>query len=91
MTGDGIYTSSNLGLALNTEYRLKITTANGKEYLSDYMVAKKTPPIDSLEFRQEEKGVQIYVNTHDDSNNTRYYRWDFDETWEIWSYYYSVL
>lgn len=91
MTGDGIYTSSNLNLVLNTEYRLKITTANGKEYLSDYIMAKKTPPIDSLEFRQEEKGVQIYVNTHDDSNNTRYYRWDFDETWEIWSYYYSLF
>jgi len=91
MTGDGIYTSSNLGLALNTEYRLKIITANGKEYLSDYLVAKKTPPIDSLEFKQEEQGVQIYVNTHDDSNNTRYYRWDFDETWEIWSHYYSAF
>lgn len=91
MTRDGIYTSANLGLSLNTEYRLKITTTNGKEYLSDYMVAKKTPPIDSLEFKQEEKGVQVYVNTHDDSNNTRYYRWDFDETWEIWSNYYSAF
>jgi Domain of unknown function (DUF4249) len=89
MTGEGIYSSPSLGMTLNGEYRLRITTANGKEYLSDYMVAKKTPPIDSLEFKQEEKGVQIYVNTHDDSNNTRYYRWDFDETWEIWSYYYS--
>jgi hypothetical protein len=89
MTADGIYTSPNLGMILDGEYRLRITTANGKEYLSDYMVAKKTPPIDSLEFKQDEKGVQIYVNTHDDSNNTRYYRWDFDETWEIWSYYYS--
>jgi Domain of unknown function (DUF4249) len=91
MTTDGIYTSPNLGMIQNGEYRLRITTANGKEYLSDYMVAKKTPPIDSLEFKQDEKGVQIYVNTHDDSNNTRYYRWDFDETWEIWSYYYSAF
>jgi Domain of unknown function (DUF4249) len=89
MTGDGIYTSPDLNLVLNTEYRLKIITANGKEYLSDYILAKKTPRIDSLEFKQEAEGVQVYVNTHDDTNNTRYYRWDFDETWEIWSYYYS--
>ena len=90
MNGDGIYTSPNLNLVLNTEYRLRIITANGKEYQSDYVVAKKTPPIDSLEFRQDEKGVQIYVNAHDDSNNTRYYRWDYDETWEIWSYYFAA-
>ena len=91
MTCDGIYTSPNLNLVLNQEYRLRITTSNGKEYLSDYVIAKKTPLIDSLGFRQEDKGVQVYVNAHDDSNNTRYYRWDFDETWEIKSYYYSLF
>jgi hypothetical protein len=90
MNGEGVYTSPDLNLVLDAEYRLKITTGNGKEYQSDYIVAKKTPPIDSLEFRQNEKGVQIYVNTHDDSNNTRYYRWDYDDTWEIWSYYFAA-
>jgi len=91
MTGDGIYTSPNLNMAINQEYRLRVTTANGKEYLSEYVVAKKTPLIDSIGFQQEDKGVQIYVNAHDDSNNTRYYRWDYDETWEIRSFYYSTL
>lgn len=90
MTSSGTYTSPNLNLVLNQEYRLRIITSNGKEYLSDYVVARKTPVIDSLGFRQEDEGVQVYVNTHDDSNNTRYYRWDFDETWEIKSYYYST-
>src|SRR3989337_2806729 len=65
MNGDGFYTSPNLNLALNQEYRLRIITANGKEYLSDYVVARKTPTIDSLEFRQDAKGVQEYGNTHD--------------------------
>jgi len=87
MTSDGTYTSPNLNLVLNQEYRLRITTSNGKEYLSDYVIAKKTPVIDSVGFRQEDKGVQVYVNAHDDLNNTRYYRWDYDETWEINSYY----
>ncbi len=87
MTSAGTYTSPNLNLLLNGEYRLRIKTLNGKEYLSDYVVAKKTPAIDSLGFSREDKGVQVYVNAHDDSNNTRYYRWDYDETWEIHTYY----
>lgn len=89
MSGDGFYSSPNLNLTLGGEYRLRIITANGKEYLSDYVIAKKTPPIDSLGFKQDENGVEVYVNTHDESNNTRYYRWDYDETWEIRTYYYS--
>ncbi|RYF96504.1 MAG: DUF4249 domain-containing protein [Chitinophagaceae bacterium] len=89
MTADGLYTSPDLGLVYNNEYRLRITTAGGKEYLSDYVVARKTPVIDSVGFRQDDKGVQVYVNTHDVSNDTRYYRWEYDETWEIHTFYSS--
>jgi hypothetical protein len=89
MTGDGSYTSDNLGLAINGEYRLRINTTDGKEYLSDYVVARQTPPIDSLSFEQNDKGVEVQVSTHDPANNTRYYLWNFDETWEIWSFFYS--
>ena len=89
MTGDGIYTSPNLNLVLNQEYRLRIVTAAGKEYLSEFVMAKQTPLIDSVTFRQNDKGVQIYLTTHDNSNSTRYYLWDYDETWEIHTYYYS--
>ena len=60
-----------------------------RKTVDEFRRAKKTPVIDSIGFRQEEKGVQIYVNSHDDSNNTRYYRWDYDETWEIKSFYYA--
>ena len=90
MTGDGIYTSPNLNLVINNEYRLRIQTNNGKEYLSDYVIARQTPPIDSIGWEKNNDGVQIYVNTSDPSNNTRYYKWDFDETWEINSYYQSL-
>ena len=89
MDGDGIYTSPSLNLVLNNEYRLRIITSNGKEYLSDYTVAKNTPPIDSLGFKQDDKGVKIHVSTHNDSGDTRYYHWDYDETWEIRTYYFS--
>lgn len=91
MTGNGLYTSPNLNLTINGEYRLRVITANGKEYLSDYVVARKTPVIDSIGFRQSDEGVQVYVNAHDASNNTRYYRWEYDETWEIRTFYNSVF
>ena len=89
MNGDGIYSSPDLGLLLGQEYRLRIVTANGKEYLSDYVIAKKTPIIDSVSYRQNDKGLQIFVTTHDNTNNTRYYLWSYDETWELRTYYYS--
>ncbi len=85
--GDGFYTSAALNLTIGQEYRVRINTADGKEYLSAYVMARQTPAIDSLEFKRDEKGVVIYLNSHDPSNNTRYYRWEYDETWEIRSYY----
>jgi hypothetical protein len=81
--GNGNYVSANLNLVANNEYRLRIKTADGKEYLSDYVKAKITPAIDSISWKQDDKGVQIYANTNDPSKATRYYRWDYAETWEI--------
>lgn len=85
--GNGRYFHSNLGLIPGNEYRLRIRTADNKEYLSEYVVAKVTPAIDSISWRKENEDVFIYINTHDNTNNTRYYKWDFDETWEINSFY----
>jgi Domain of unknown function (DUF4249) len=87
--GGGNYSSFNLNLVLNNEYRLRIRTAGGKEYLSEYVTAKQTPPIDSIGWRLEGDNVRLSVNAHDASGNTRYYRWDYDETWEINARYYS--
>jgi hypothetical protein len=88
-TGGGTYNSPNLNLIMGNEYRLRIRTTNGKEYLSAYVKAKLTPAIDSVGYKRDNEGVHLYVNAHDVTNDTRYYRWDFDETWEIRSYYYS--
>lgn len=91
MTAQGIYHHAGLSLMQNIEYRLRIKTSDGQEYLSDFVKVKKTPPIDSIGFNATDKGINIYVNTHDPANNTTYYRWDFDETWEINSFYTSVI
>ncbi len=88
--GNGIYNSPNI-LSLNPtyKYRLHIFTANSEEYLSDLVAFKQSPPIDSINWNFKNNGVQLYVSTHDTSNLTKYYRWEYSETWEFHSYYSS--
>jgi hypothetical protein len=78
----GRYVTDQLSLNANELYRLKIITTNSKQYLSDSVPVKQTPPIDSVFWRQDSAGVSIYLTAHDPSNNTRFYRWDYTETWE---------
>lgn len=87
----GIYSANTLNLNANQQYRLRIKTTAGKEYLSDRMSVLTTPAIDSVNWVREKDGVGIYVNTHDKNNNTKYYQWDYEETWEIESSVFSEL
>lgn len=87
--GIGVYSSASLNLPGNTKYRLRIKSQDGKEYLSDFVEAKDTPAIDSISYKEQNNGLQFYVNSHDPKNNTRYYRWDFNETWKYVSLYRS--
>ncbi len=81
----GRYTGGPLNLDSTKKYRLHIQTSNGKTYLSDYVQFTPTPAIDSIGYTVTGDGLQIYANTHDPKNNTRYYRWDFTETWKFHS------
>ena len=87
---NGIY-SGTASINSGRKYRLRIKTRDSKEYLSDFVSVKITPPIDSVSWKEEEKGVQIYVDTHDPENKTIYYQYDYDETWEIRSAYYAAF
>jgi Domain of unknown function (DUF4249) len=84
---NGIYVSSALTLDPTQQYVLSITTSDGNQYASDPATPKQTPPIDSVTWilgfdsTANTQAIKIYLNTHDPSNNTRYYRWDFTETW----------
>lgn len=79
---DGNYTASGLGVEYGKKYRLRIKTRNGREYLSAFVSSQKTPAIDSLTWNVEREGVQVRVNTHDPGNSTRYYLWEYEETYE---------
>lgn len=85
--GGGLYnTIDTLTLNPQLEYRLSIKTAGGDQYLSDFVPFKPTPAIDSINWVQNgDRSIQIYANTHDPTNNTRYYQWNFDQTYEYHS------
>lgn len=85
--GNGIYTG-NLNLVLNNEYRLRVKNS-GKEYLSDWVKTIFNPPLDSISWEEQEDGVHISVNTNDPTHTAKYFRWDYNETWEIRSRYFS--
>ena len=80
-TSDGVYTAANVRFDANASYRLHIATKNGSSYTSDYIKMKVAPELDSVVWRAEEKGIQFYVNSHDDSGETKYYQYRFVETW----------
>jgi hypothetical protein len=77
--------------ALNTsaQYRLHIITTANKQYASDYVPLLNNPPIDSINFIRNNTGVTIYANTHDPTNAARYFRYEYQETWEYHSAYYA--
>ncbi|HVU95180.1 MAG TPA: DUF4249 domain-containing protein [Puia sp.] len=94
-SGNGAYTASLSTLNYNTSYRLHIVTATGKQYASDYFPLIASPPIDSISFKRmdddDHKGVTVYANTHDPQNKTRFYRWEYEETWEFHSAYFANI
>jgi hypothetical protein len=91
-TDTGKYGAPPLNLDNSRKYRLNITTTDGQNYVSDYVPVKVTPPIDSVYYKIQSttidyynkiqsSGLEIYADTHDPANNTRYYRWDYTETY----------
>ncbi len=85
--GNGMYTSAPLNLSVNGKYRLRIATSDGSKYQSDLVAVKQTSPIDSLSWSQDtlHKDVTIFAHTHDPQNSTRFYRWDYIETYQYHS------
>ncbi len=89
--GGGVYISDDLSLNSAVKYRLYIRTPDGKNYRSDYRTMINTPAVDSITFTRPGGGINLYINAYDPSGNTRYYKWNYEETWEIKSKYESFL
>jgi hypothetical protein len=83
--GIGTYNFGPLPLDSTQTYRLDITTTDGNQYLSEYVHVIPDPPIDSVNAVFDADGAHLLVNTHNPNNNTRYYMWNYAETWEYHS------
>jgi len=86
----GTYAAPPFQLDVSHKYRLRIKTIAAKEYASDFVQVKNSPSIDSVGFTAKPEGVTMYVNSHDATNSTRYYRWEFTEAWQFHSEYNSA-
>jgi hypothetical protein len=88
----GNYQSDSLLLSPARTYQLRITTAaSAIAYASDMVPLKVTPPIDALGWTLDGSQIQTQLSTHDATGQSRYYRWNFIETWEFHPLYQSYL
>lgn len=74
---------STQSLNLTKKYKLSIILADAKIYETPFLSSKATPEIDDLRFSATANGFNILLNTHDPNNATKYYTWDYKETWEV--------
>jgi hypothetical protein len=89
--GKGLYILGVTNFSAARKYRLNIKTSNGNIYQSDFVPMKATPPIDSIYIKQTDpKEITFYADTHDATNNTRYYRWDYKDTWAYVPIYHII-
>jgi hypothetical protein len=92
-TSPGLYSTIDpdfRGL-IGRQYQLYVNTNDLQTYESEFVELKKVPAIENLyaEFGEKtgktelEQGFYIYVDTYDPENQTRYYRYDYVETWQF--------
>ncbi|MEZ4774635.1 MAG: DUF4249 domain-containing protein [Bacteroidia bacterium] len=89
--GNGVYESDTTVVRgePGRSYQLVIETADGKSYESTWQFMKKGAAIESINPRFETyvtgfdtlMGMQLYLNTSSSDQNSRFYRWEFEETW----------
>ncbi len=87
--GNGYYSLSAIQTTPDLKYRISILRNDSKRYYSQFISLTSCPPIDSISFKPstQSEGINIFVNTHDDSGQAKYFQWTYDETWEYTSRY----
>lgn len=78
-------------------YQLFFTTHEGKHYQSTVHELLASPPIDSIydvyaekadkNAAQLKKGIQFFIDTHDETNKAQYFRYEWEETYEVRAHY----
>ncbi len=89
--GKGLYILGVTNFDKNRKYRLNIKTIDGKIYQSDFVPMKVTPAIDSIYIKQTQANeITFYADAHDGTNSTRYYRYDYIDTWSYNTFYHII-
>jgi len=78
-------------LNFSYKYRLNITLGNGKNYLSDFVPFEQSPVINGIDWTFKNSGLQVYINTVGRQNESPYYRWVIEGTWEYHTPFVSGL
>lgn len=86
----GYYLSNNpFSAQPNISYILKINTADGKNYSSSPVDLPPRVEMDEIfaerieDANQSKDGVQVLVNTTDPTGNSKYFRYEYEETYKI--------
>ncbi|QCX39481.1 DUF4249 domain-containing protein [Aureibaculum algae] len=68
-------------------YQLFITTSDNRSYQSKAIEMSNTTQIENVyaerSSKLKEDGVSIFIDSHDDAGNSKYYRYEFEETYKI--------
>ncbi len=95
----GIYLTEKTSGVIGNSYTLNITTSKGKQYTSSEVTLRNTPEITNiygvfspdLPIGPGKGKVDIFLNTEDPTNEIKYYRWEFRETYEMKTPYPSAF
>jgi len=84
-------------LSVGNAYILRVITPDDEVYESEYDTLTACAPVDQLTYEVEEQetsepdinyyGIRIYADIIGSPEDSRYYMWDFEETWEYTTTY----
>ncbi len=85
---DGIYVSTTaFAAAPGKTYRLGIVTQEGQTYVSDAEQLTTVNPMQdvvaSVAIKDDKRGVAIRAKSFDPNNTSKYYRYEYEETYKI--------
>ncbi|MDA0196996.1 MAG: DUF4249 domain-containing protein [Bacteroidetes bacterium] len=89
--GDGLYLTDGLQGKPSLRYRLLIEL-NGSQYESSWQTLRPSPVIDNIYYEVDiigtedpdfpVRGIQWFVESHGEASGARYYRYEWDETFQ---------
>ncbi len=92
-TSPGLYQSDKFAGIPGISYQLFFITSDGNKYQSNIQELIASPPIDSIYQEYVEKpvkntnkiykGIQFFIDTHSDSDKTKYFKYEWEETYEV--------